>query len=1125
MILLETKENELNNLFVFEQPVVHTQYTQILLVLNTRLFFEATIDCFITLFMLFSANEARDWENPRLLQRNTQLPHASFIPFNDIEAARVMSRGDSPCFLTLNGDWKFHWSPNPEVSPSEFFRSDFDDSAWEEFPVPANWEINERRRYGTPIYASSGYVFKIAPPLVTQEPPADWTSFEERNPVGCYRREFQLPEDWQGSRVFLHFAGVTSAFYVWINGREVGYSQGSREPSEWEITPFLKAGQNSVAVQVFKYCDGSYLEDQDMWRMGGIFREVFLFATPALRIRDFAVRTLLDDDFANATLQIEPKLDVVGENIGKGWQLEAQLFDAAGEAIFSEPLSHEAAPILNGEFSPAILNERTPQRGMAPFGWLSGSVENPALWSAEAPNLYRLVLSLHDENGNCIQAVSCDVGFRRVEIKEGGFHINGVPVRLRGVNRHEIDPDFGQVVSEERMVQDIVLMKRANVNAVRAAHYPHSPRWYELCDRYGLYVMDEADIETHGLRGALAQDPTWTAAFLDRAIRMAERDKNHPCVVIWSMGNESGFGPNFSAIAGWLHEFDPTRPVHYEGAQNHPSDPSCVDFVSRFYPRLQDEYLNPRLAGDTQDAPERAENARWERLSTLAEQEQSNRPVLTSEYAHAMGNALGNFQEYWDEIYAHPRLMGGFIWEWCDHGLRHLSEDGTPFLAYGGDFGDTPNLGAFCLDGVITSDREITSKWREVQKVYQPIKIAAFPRRNGPFRLEITNRHHFTDLREFEGRWSLTQDGVEIQQGFLPVFSLPAGEVTEIEVPHQPLEGVGEFHIRASFHLREATDWAPSGYEIAWQQLEVAVVPSNLPSAKSSNELLSVETIGNGSIVAGSSFTALFDSEVGNLTSLQLGGHEILASGGGPILQAFRAPTDNDRGFGKWLARDWREAGLEQLERALESFEVNHLVSGEVQVSSVARYTCAGAQFRHFMDWVVRGNGDIECRNRFVIEGDCPPLPRIGILWRLRGELNQFEWFGHGPHENYSDRKASAALGVWKGSVEEQFVSYARPQENGNKEGVRWLSLTDTEGHGLCIESLTTTFSASALPFSAQELANARHPHELKPSGDVFLSLDAAQCGLGNSSCGPGVLQKYARCEREYRLDFVLRRK
>ena len=1074
---------------------------------------------------------APEWENESVFQINREPARATFVPFATVEQALKSAATNSPFYRSLNGDWKFNWVARPELRPTNFFETNFDDSAWKTLSVPANWEMNG---YGTPIYVSSGYPFQIDPPRVTSEPPTHYTAFKERNPVGSYRRTFDLPANWNDRRVFIHFDGVESAFYVWVNGQLAGYSENSRSPAEFDIARLLKPGGNQIAVQVFKYSDGSYLEDQDMWRMGGIFRDVYLYSTASVRIRDFAVRTVFDAGYSNATLEIKPTL-AADKNLSlNGWTVNAQLFDANGKPGFAKELSHDAAEILNRDWNAKIMNDRTPQRGEPKFAWLSGKVANPAKWSAETPNLYTLVLTLRDTKGDVIEAEHCDVGFRQIEIRDGQLLVNGQAIKLRGVNRHEIHPDTGHVVSEADMTRDIVLMKQANLNAVRTCHYPNDPRWYELCDRYGLYVLDEANLETHGTRGTLANDPAWTAAFLDRAISLAERDKNHPCVIMWSLGNESGFGPNFTAMSAWLKQFDPTRPVHYEGAQGAgprdlefepaengtlteeqkrvviPPDPRCVDVISRFYPRVMQAYAKP-------NSPE---NTRWDYLLEIAQRTNDTRPVLTSEYAHAMGNALGNLEEYWDEIYSNPRMLGGFIWEWCDEGLRKTAPDGKKFIAYGGDFGDVPNLGAFCIKGVVTSDREIYPKYWEVKKVHQPIAISAENLKAGKVALNIQNRNSFLNLNDYETRWSVTDEsGKIVQSGTLGTLDCAPGKSCTVKLANNKSSSGW---LRVSFHTKTDSLWAKAGHEVAWQQfaLDDSGSRGRSPHQPGGSKLVLGE-IGDLVNVSGTNFIATFSRAAGGLVSLKFDGREMLADGM-PSLQLFRAPTDNDKGFGKWLARDWREAGLTNLSRTVDVFSVEHLKTGVVKITSHTSSHALNGGYKLKTTWMISGDGSLDMDNEFSPFGTLPPaLPRVGIVMQLAKDLENVRWLGRGPWESYSDRKSSADLGVWVSTVAQQYFPYVRPQDSGNHEDTRWVELADTNGRGLRIIAEATPFAFSALHFTAADLAAKKHHNELSPRPEVILSLDAKMSGLGNSSCGPGVLERFAVPPKNYRLRLI----
>ena len=927
-----------------------------------------------------SQQEHHDWEDNHVLQINREPARAYFIPYGKQKGDRMLS---------LNGNWRFRWTKTPDERIKDFYRTDYDASSWHTLAVPANWEVNG---YGTPIYVSAGYPFKIDPPYVTREPKKEWTTYEERNPTGQYLRTFVLPDSWtvttpDGSpsghgQTFVRFEGVMSAFYVWINGKRVGYSQGSMEPSEFNITPYIKSGENLIAIEVYKYSDGSYLEDQDFWRFGGIHRDVLLYHTPDVRLRDVAVRTTQDKD--GWTLAVNPQFSVYNGRTGDGYRLVATLTDGS-RLLGSDSIA--ADEVLDLAHKAARMNEWYPQRGYRKFNRMEIKVDAPHLWSSESPYLYTLLMELKAPNGETMERVSQKVGFRTIRIEGGQLLINGQPIKIRGVNRHEHDPYKARVMTEALMQKDLKLMKEAHINAVRLSHYPNCPRWYELCDSMGMYVMDEADCETHGLRGTLASTPDWADAFMDRVVRMAERDKNHPSIIFWSLGNESGYGANHAAMSAWLHEFDPTRPVHYEGAQGMASvasdrvrtaaDPQTIDIISRFYPRVMQEYLNPGTPEGSDK--ERAENARWERLLEIAQRDGDHcswegsdggpRPVLTSEYAHSMGNALGNFKEYWDEINSNARMLGGFIWDWADQGIIIKEErgmrneeggmrkeergatvpDGFPSgpsvkVLYGGDFGDKPNLHAFCMNGIVMSDRTLTPKYYEVQAVYG----------DGP-------------------------------QSFA----------------------------------------------------ETAVAK---PKASKSKALT---------------------AELSHLLSTAKP-------------QVFRAPTDNDKGFGNWLAKEWKRSGLDTLTIPMITEQ--------------------------------KGN---ELTYTFTIPEGLPDLPRLGIVLELPREYEQLTWYGRGPWDNYPDRKESCPVGLWKSTVSEQYVHYPRPQDSGNHEDCSYIELKTKRGKKIRIEAVDEPFSFAALPYSAQYIASKSHDYELQDEGKTFVSISCAVMGLGNSSCGPGVLKKY----------------
>lgn len=1018
-----------------------------------------------------------DWENHHVLHINREPARAAFVPYAEVP-------GD--CSMSLDGIWKFRWTPTPEGRIVDFYHPDFDDSEWATLPVPAQWETNG---YGTPIYVSAGFPFKIDPPRVTGTPKKDYTTYLERNPVGQYRRSVELPETWTASgQTFIRFEGVMSAFYIWVNGKKVGYSQGSMEPSEFNLTTYLRPGLNDFSIEVYRYSDGSYLEDQDFWRLGGIHRSISLFHTPDIRLRDFTIRTLADEFLTDAprdyTLTIDPQLAVAPGQNGKGYHIAAQLFGEAGEVMATMEVGAEE--VLDLEHKAARMNEWYPQRGPRKFGRMSYKVAAPKEWTAETPHLYRLVIQLVDSLGHAVQQVEQKVGFRTVCVHKGRLWVNGRPVRLRGANRHEHDPRLGRVMTEERMLQDILLMKRANINAVRTSHYPNVSRWYELCDSLGLYVMDEADIESHGLRGTLASTPDWHAAFLDRAVRMAERDKNYPSIIFWSMGNESGYGPNFAAVSAWLHDFDPTRPVHSEGAQGvGEPDPHMVDVISRFYPRVQEEYLNPGIAEGADE--ERAENARWERLLSIAQRTDTfrtgllrgqvdDRPVLTSEYAHAMGNAMGNLAEYWAEIYSHPRMLGGFIWDWVDQGLYQKLPDGRERIAYGGDFGDKPNLKAFCMNGVVRSEREETPKYQEVKQVYAPV---AFLYADG--RLSVINRHHHIDLSDYSCSYTVTQNGKTIHRGELLLPEVAPGDTAGVALPAWKYDAAADVRLNLSVRLRQSTLWAPAAHEVAACQIALADNVMALADVRPSQRR--VKGVAQDSLL------------------------QLLAAS---QLQVFRAPLDNDRSFGNWLAKDWKNHSLETPRReVLSPLSLVKTTDEGACYEMSERYHYAQGSIAVRSTYTLYPDGTVDMQQDYTAEGELPELPRIGLQLHLPASHNRLSWYGYGPGESYPDRKSACSIGRWESRVSEQYTHYPRPQDGGNHEGVSDLTLSAGRGRALRVTALETPFSFAALPYTAQDLANTTHDIDLVPRDEVVLNLNSAVMGMGNSSCGPGVLKKY----------------
>jgi beta-galactosidase len=1031
-----------------------------------------------------------------VLHINRLPARAAFVPYRQ-------KVGDSS--YSLNGEWKFRWTPVPDERIFDFYRTEFDDSGWEDFLVPSNWE---NRGYGTPIYVSAGYPFRIDPPRVMGTPKEDYTTYKERNPVGQYRRTFTLPAHWEGDgEVLLRFDGVMSAFYVWINGEKVGYSQGSMEASEFNVTRYLQKGQNQIALEVYRYSDGSYLEDQDFWRFGGIHRDITLIHTHKVAFRDYTVRTLpakpgCYDDFI---LQVDPAFVVRQGELGVGYRAKAELKDMQGNVVEMTDLEGrqvsglevDVPEVLDLEHKASRMNLWYPQRGPRRMGRMQAIVKSPHRWTSETPNLYKLHLTLMNEKGEVVQQIEQRVGFRIVEIKNGQMLVNGAPIRFRGVNRHEHHPVNARVMDEQTMLQDILLMKQANINAVRTSHYPNVTRWYELCDSIGLYVMDEADIEEHGLRGTLASTPDWHAAFMDRAVRMAERDKNYASVVMWSMGNESGYGPNFAAISAWLHDFDPTRPVHYEGAQgvDGAPDPVTVDVISRFYTRLKQDYLNPGIPEG--EDKERAENARWERLLEIAERDNDNRPVMTSEYAHSMGNALGNFQEYWNEIYSHPRMLGGFIWDWVDQGIYKQLPDGRTMVAYGGDFGDKPNLKAFCFNGIVRSGRETTPKYWEVKQVYSPISLGFIRGKvekevlKGS-RLTVTNRHHHVGLENYRCLYTLLKNGRSARQGEIILPEVAPGQATDVALPDFRIDTEADVRLHVRLVLRKDRLWAKAGHEVAAFRFAL-----------------------NEAMMAMTDRRPLKPLAIGESPR-----HDVLGMLSGLRMQAFRAPTDNDKSFGNWLAKDWKNHRLDApVVRTIVPLCDTTRADGIPHQYKVEKYCYEKGAIVVTTDYLTYTDGTVDIEQNYRFEGELPELPRLGLNFMLGEQYGNISWYGRGPIESYPDRKEATYIGRWESTLEEQYTPYPRPQDGGNHEEVTDLRLTDHRGRGIRISAIDTPFSFSALPYTAEDLAGATHDCELVPRKQVVVSIDAAVLGLGNSSCGPGVLKKYAiEKKKEHRL-------
>ncbi len=1041
--------------------------------------------------------QQKDWDQPAVIAWGKAPPHVPLRLLSNVDA--VKAGGDDEATLqSLNGEWAFMWSPNPASVPEGFYATDFDDEGWDTIPVPGNWQL---QGYGTPMYTNVQYPFPIDPrykgalqemshagPISERRLPEEALSYplnvpHDDNPTGCYRRAFEVPAAWVGGsqrssrQIFLRFEGVDAGFHLWVNGKKVGYSQGSRLPAEFNVTDVVEPGENVMAVEVYRWTDGSYLEDQDFWRLSGIYRDVTLWSAAPTHIWDYTIRTDLDDDYRDATLRVEVDVRNLGDEAVSGHVLEAMLLDDEGRSLV---WSSEAVDMLDGSGGQQTLS-------------LSMEVDAPAKWSAEDPNLYRFLLVLRDENGKVLQVEHTNVGFRTVELIDGQIVVNGKPVQIKGVNRHEHDPDTGHTVSVASMVADIRLMKQFNINAVRTCHYPDDPRWYDLCDKYGLYVLDEGNIESHGVWDRPARDPAWREAFLARIRNMVERDKNHPSVIGWSLGNEAGHGPNFEVCADWIHEHDPTRFVHYHPAYDEP----YVDMISLMYPSIDS-------------------------LAAHATSEDETRPVIMCEFAHAMGNSPGALKEYWEVVERYPQAVGGFVWDWVDQGIRQTTEDGEEWFAYGGDFGDEPNDGNFCINGLIWPHRVPHPSLWEYKKVLEPVKVEAVDLDAG--RVRVINRNAFAHLGGLEGFWSVLSHGETRQSGALPPMTTPPGKSEVITLPYDlpdPEPGV-EYVLHLSFVTAQAEPLVPKGHEVAWAQFRLPVsAPAERAALKAMRlrtqamPQLRVQEDMDGIHVQGEAFSLVFDKGSGCITSWRVDDRPVIQSG--PQLNLWRAPTDNDA---KRMEALWRDAGLDTLEETATEISTAQLDPQSVRVTVTSSTSIPGISGEY--RYTIYGSGDVVLEYRVAVADTLPPLPRVGIAMTLPEDRRVLTWYGRGPHENYVDRKEGAALGVYTANVDALVVPYIMPQEYGNRTDVRWAALRDNGGLGLLVVGMET-FEVSAHPYTVSDLDEAEHTFELELADRVFLNVDLAQSGLGSASCGPGVLPKYELSASAYRACVRLR--
>jgi beta-galactosidase len=1069
----------------------------------------------------FKEKEPRDWENPAVFNINREDPHATLISFPDEQSALKAVTSGSPNYLSLDGTWKFNYAENPDLRPFWFFKDDYDTRDWKDIDVPSNWQM---RGYDVPVYTNITYpfiayreIFGIrkkkdvenpsipvagalnapgsvspqAPGIVPPNIPHDW------NPVGSYKRDFEVPYGWDGKEVFLHFGAVSSAFYVWVNGEMVGYNEDSKEPAEYNITKYLKKGKNAVAVEVYRWSDGSYLEDQDFFRLSGIQRTVFLHARPKTYIKDFYAIGSLENNYKDGHLNLDVTLGSP-ESAGGEFSLETALFDGAGEIYreTKETKTTDNKPVVN----------------------FTKSFSEIKKWTAETPNLYSLVISLKGKDGKTLESVSSRIGFRTVEITNGQLLVNGVAIRIKGTNMHEHDDVNGHVVDEAMILKDIRVMKTNNLNAMRTSHYPQQELWYEMCDKYGLYLIDEADVESHGMGYdkdvTLADKPEWAAAHLDRMQRMVERDKNHPSIIIWSMGNEAGDGHNFLNGYKWIKERDKTRPVQYERAEKETNAPERhTDIWADMYATI--DYIE-----------------------AYAKNPKNDRPMIMCEYAHAMGNSTGNLQDYWDVIEKYPKLQGGFIWDWVDQGIVKTSDTGEKYWAYGGDFGEAgmPSDGNFCLNGLTWPDRKGKPGLAEVKKVYQYVGFKPVDLKTGM--MNITNKYDFISLAGFNMEWDIVSDGKIVQSGKVPTFDLPAKASMNVQLPFTKIDPAPGAEYFLNISVTRADEWnlVPEDNVYASAQFRLPVEGKPVPAKVDDLAILQTKNADKKFEVSGTDMKLVFDLEKGKLDSYTYKGKELLKKA--PEPDFWRAPTDNDYGYNMdKLLGVWKKAG-ERTE--ITKADISQPSPGKVVI--VFSYNIPDEKGNKIAGYVstftIYGSADVIVKNQFSkVSGQIPEIPRMGMQMQLPLEFSNLRWLGRGPHENYSDRKTSADVGLYESSVADQYTPYIRPSENGYKTDTRWLTLTDDEGTGVLVTG-TPLFCFSALnnvhddfespgkigQYRSDALTANTHTIDVKPREFVNLNVDLAQMGVGgDNSWGALIHPEYRLLDTKYEYSFRIR--
>ena len=1032
----------------------------------------------------FKEKEPLDWENPQMFNLNREEPNATMISYPDELSALEDNKANSPNCLSLDGIWKFNYVDSPDKRPYWFFKDDYDVRDWDDIEVPSNWQM---KGYDVPIYVNITYPFKNDPPNI----PHDW------NPVGSYKRNFKVPSDWKNKEVFLHFGAVSSAFYVWINGELAGYNEDSKVPAEFNITKYLRKGNNSLSVEVYRWSDGSYLEDQDFFRLSGIQRSVFLHARPKTYISDFFAVGDLENRYSDGLLKLDVSLKSTEKSENK-YVIEASLFEDDQKIYF------ESRDIKVSD-NKASVNFRKEFPGVRK-------------WTSETPDLYSLVLNLVDNSDNILESVSARIGFRKVEIANSQLLVNGVAIDLKGTNMHEHNDVTGHVIDEATILKDIRLMKSSNINAVRTSHYPQQELWYDMCDKYGLYLIDEADIESHGIGYekdiTIADKPEWAAAHLDRMQRMVERDKNHPSVIIWSLGNEAGDGHNFLNNYKWTKSRDVTRPVQYERAEKSTNTTERhTDIICPMYARI------------------------WE-LEAYAKDDKNDRPLIMCEYAHSMGNSTGNLQDYWDIIEKYPKLQGAFVWDWVDQGILKTDGKGVKFWAYGGDFGEEgiPSDGNFCINGLTWPDRTGKPGLNEVKKVYQyvgfePVNLVAGL-------IKIKNKYYFTNLSEFSFEWDVMSDGMTVESGKLSFPDFRPGKDSLITIPVQGIEVKpgAEYFLNIKVSRSDEWNYVPEDHVYATAQFKLPLEGNPVTAKRDELAVLQTNTQDKKFEVSSSDMKVVFDLEKGKMESFTYKGKSMLRKGPDPDF--WRPPTDNDYGYNMdQLLGVWKKAGEKAIikKASIGQPEMGKVViTFEYDIPDDKGVKIAG----YVSTYTVFSSADVVIKNQFSKVSDkIPEIPRMGMQMQIPEEYMNLRWFGRGPHENYSDRKNSAEVGLYESTVDDQYVPYIRPQENGYKTDTRWLTLTDENGTGLLIcgnplicfaalKNIHDDFESPGKLSQYRKDAKSANTHtvDIKPRELINLNVDLGQMGVGgDDSWGAQIHPQYRLLDKKYEYSFRLR--